>query len=201
MKWNSSMIVFIALVFFASCGYVQNGRQALNSETTQQDQQAPDYSNREISPNSKREIQSLVSTRDIAGLLTIVNEDGERSCEAIIELMYLMKPSEAVKFCSSFEYTDGRWFVAFDCVSSLPKTEAINYLKQVVTSPESWLRGMCYRSCLQAGWDDLIACASRDCDNETLVGFPNQPHDEHTVGDIAKKYIAACNKVSTILQE
>jgi hypothetical protein len=136
-------------------------------------------------------VRELARARDIVGLQEICNADIDASTEAVYELIALVDSAEAIALCKRLEKNDRLWIAAYDAITAREKKGIITYVKEVARSSDPWRRSLSYILCKRARWPDLVDLAKKDVDDQTKISFPNQPEDEKTLGQIAKKYIVS----------
>jgi hypothetical protein len=136
----------------------------------------------------------LANRKDFKALEAIYKEDFPYSHWAAGEACRVFETDKVVGFCKKFEINSPNWREAFLALDNHPKKKVIRYIKEVAKSKNPEVRFVCYKLCLNAGWNDLLKQAKGDVDKMDILPFPNQGRDEMTIGQVAKKYIRYMEK-------
>jgi hypothetical protein len=139
-------------------------------------------------------VNKLGNKRDFAALESIFkSKDPDIPDRSYAVTVYALKlgHDKIIAFCKQFKEGSGDWEAAFYVLDNYPKKDVISYIKRLAKSPDPWIRGLCYRVCDKAKWDDLLELARKDESNKTF--FPQLRLGE-TLGDVAARYIKNCKK-------
>jgi hypothetical protein len=133
-------------------------------------------------------LQSLARSGRFQELQAIWDSDLPFRGWAIEEWMKTISPSHAVPFCRGFQVGSSNWMAATMALRFHPKCWVSNYLKECASSPHPLARYACYKTCFIMGWDDLIAEAMVDLNNQTGLSLPNND-SEASLGQMAERYL------------
>jgi hypothetical protein len=134
----------------------------------------------------------LVSTQEINALRKLCKSNDERSINAIGDLIPLLSPKSAIKFCRELDPPSYKWVMALYSLPAHPKSSIISYITELAASPDPVIRCFVYKICTRMEWDDCLQQAKLDQHNTTEIVLINQADDEKTLGQIATKYLSIC---------
>jgi hypothetical protein len=139
-------------------------------------------------------VESLGRQCDFDGLAAIYRSDLPGHSLAAGEAAKWVGSKRAVEFCQQFGIGSPNWCASFQSLVYYPKSDVIQYIVDNDKCGAPLVRYYCYHICMARDWDDLLEEATLDAVCQDPVGYvPNLDADESTIGQVAQRYIDACN--------